>query len=74
MVFTAVYKQQLRKRGETLIPVRIALEAAVDRLMHTGIVVADGHVLDAEFFIRTLERLSVNMHRHCGDNARVAEV
>ena len=57
-----------------LVAVDIVLKAAVDRLIHAGIVVLRFEVLYAELPVVALERLSVDMDCHGRDYARVAEV
>ena len=74
VVLASVDEQQVGQGRKVLVPVRIALEAAVHRLVHAGVVVRPLQLLDAELPIVPLQGLAVHMDGHGGHDARVPQV
>ena len=70
----AVDEQQVGQVSKLFITVLCPCKAAVDHLIHAGIIVGTIEISDTELAVIALERFTVNVHCHAGDNPCGTEV
>ena len=62
----AVNEQYIRQTAESLIAVQIAAEPPLNDLLHGGVIVRVGHVLELEMAVVPFQGLSIHMDGHGG--------
>ena len=74
VVYAAINKQKVRGITEALVPCLVVSQSPEKNLVHGGVVILPGQVLDLEALILTLFGLAVLEDHHTGHNVRTGDV